>query len=69
MAREANLSCCCCGASCKGKQWWNRDKGFGFCGKCHTWLKGKGISDEEIHQDYGVEGLHFHAERKETVTA
>jgi hypothetical protein len=27
-------SCACCGQYTKGKQWWNRDTGFGVCEKC-----------------------------------
>ena len=69
MAREANLTCACCGGPCKGKQFWNRDKGYGLCPKCHTWMKSKGETSEEIKEYYGVEGYHFHAEEKETVTA
>ena len=61
MAREATLTCACCGGEAKGKQWWNRDKGYGLCPKCHAWMKSRGVSDEEMHSDYGVEGLHFHA--------
>lgn len=69
MAREANLTCACCGASCKGRQWYNRDKGYGLCPKCYQWMRTKGVSEEEIHQDYGVKGLHFHATEKEDKAA
>lgn len=28
------LICNCCGKYTKGKQWWNRDKGYGICTPC-----------------------------------
>ena len=28
------LECCCCGAEAKGRQWWNRDTGYGICVPC-----------------------------------
>ena len=69
MAKQATLSCACCGSSCKGKQWYNRDRGYGLCARCYHWMKGRGVSEEEIHQDYGVAGLHFHTEIKEEKAA
>jgi hypothetical protein len=32
--RIVGLTCHVCGESCKGRQWWNRDTGFGTCTPC-----------------------------------
>jgi hypothetical protein len=29
-----NMSCTCCGASTKGRQWWNLDTGYSLCSDC-----------------------------------
>jgi hypothetical protein len=56
------LTCCCCGDSTRGRQWWNRDTGFGICAACIRWLRKRGESAKEIHDCYGVEGVHFNVE-------
>lgn len=28
------LTCCVCGEPCQGRQWWNRDTGYGLCQAC-----------------------------------
>lgn len=60
------LACCCCGEATRGRQWWNRDTGYGICPKCIEWLRkptertGKPReSEEQIRDYYGVEGVHF----------
>jgi hypothetical protein len=61
------MSCSCCGAWCTGRQWHNRDQGFGLCGDCVKWLRSPKHSDgqtpreseEEIRRCYGIEGIHF----------
>lgn len=58
------LTCCVCGASAPAhKQWWNRDRGFGLCGRCAAWLKTRrDYNAEEFRQNYGDEGIHWIAE-------
>lgn len=34
IARIMILRCCCCGCETRGRQWWNRDRGFGLCPTC-----------------------------------
>lgn len=34
LPRPRRLICCCCGASVIGRQWWNRDTGYGICEPC-----------------------------------
>lgn len=60
--RVVSLSCCCCGQGTRGRQWWNRDTGFGICAKCIGWLRSRGTSEEEIRASYGREGYHFNVE-------
>lgn len=53
-------TCSCCGGDCPTMtQWHNRDTGFSVCKDCIAWLKGRGTSDEEIHENYGVAGVHY----------
>lgn len=52
------LICCCCGGLTRGKQWHNRDKGYGLCSKCAKWLKTR-ETPEEMTENYGVEGINY----------
>lgn len=56
------LICSCCGGSAKGRQWYNRDEGFGLCNGCIDFV-GRGISDEMFKSAYGVRGVHYDVER------
>ena len=51
------LTCCCCGDGTRGRQWWNRDKGFGICQKCVAYVSKK-ESREEMRESYGIHGIH-----------
>jgi hypothetical protein len=54
------MKCSCCGGYAgRFEQWHNRDTGYGVCSSCITWLKGRGVSDTEIKQNYGVEGVNY----------
>ena len=52
------LTCSCCGQATKGRQWWNRDTGFGLCPKCAKWIAEK-LDKEEMEETYGSEGYHY----------
>lgn len=52
------LTCCCCGASTRGRQWWNRDTGFGLCTSCIP-LTHRNVTPAEAERLYGVRGTHF----------
>jgi len=52
------LTCCCCGQSARGRQWYNRDKGYGLCSKCAEWI-GKRESATEMYSNYGMPGFHY----------
>lgn len=52
------LECCCCAVSTRGRQWWNRDTGYGLCARCATSI-GKRESRAEMESLYGFEGIHY----------
>ncbi len=54
-----HLTCCCCGDGTTGRQWWNRDTGFGICSRCIARQRSRGTSEAEIRSMYGVEGINF----------
>jgi len=57
-SRTRRLTCCCCGESTRGRQWWNRDTGFGLCIHCIDLCK-RGMTEQEFDRCYGVRGVHF----------
>lgn len=54
-----NLICACCGARTHGRQWHNRDTGYGVCAPCVDWQAGRGVSAEELRRNYGDRGVHY----------
>ena len=52
------LTCCCCGGETRGRQWWNRDTGFGLCANCIP-LCAKNETPEEFERCYGIRSVHF----------
>jgi hypothetical protein len=67
------LRCACCDESVLGRQWWNRDLGYGVCLRCadaNTAEYGEGSPEETranpysdtTHALYGVRGYHFATE-------
>jgi hypothetical protein len=52
------LTCCVCGERCRGRQWWNRDTGYGLCEACADGIT-RSQSAEEHRQCYGIRGVHF----------
>lgn len=65
LERIRNLTCCCCGNSTRGRQWWNRDTGYGLCEPCADKIATdrpfgrEPISAEEMRDLYGVRGVHY----------
>ena len=52
------LTCCCCGETTRGKQWWNRDEGYGICLPCaQLWREKDG--KEHLEMSCGLEGVHW----------
>lgn len=57
------LTCCCCGSETRGRQWWNRDTGFGVCVPCvDGMLKRHQLSLEDAGNLYGDRGVHYAVE-------
>lgn len=52
------LRCACCGESCKGRQWHNRDTGCGLCPACIEYTSERETADEH-RSCYGVRGVHY----------
>ena len=52
------LTCCCCGESTHGRQWHNRDTGYGLCPKCAQWIATR-ETPETMHENYGEPGVHY----------
>lgn len=62
MAMHTDLICCVCGENAGTfEQWHNRDTGYGLCAACRDWLPERGMSAEEMRDNYGVEGTHYAA--------
>lgn len=56
-----HLTCCVCGNEAIGRQWHNRDTGYGICPKCAEYVKTK-QTPEENQSYYGIEGIHYNIE-------
>ncbi len=59
LAPVRTLTCCCCGELTRGRQWWNRDTGFGVCPPCVALVRSRGETETEIHSLYGTSGVHY----------
>jgi len=57
-----SLTCCCCGGLAKGRQWWNRDTGYGLCPGCAKWIADRGESPASMKESYGIAGYHYFTE-------
>jgi hypothetical protein len=53
------LVCSCCGRPMRGRQWWNRDTGWGLCRKCIPLNKDADIPHGEQCTSFGIRGFHF----------
>lgn len=55
-----SLTCACCGNGTVGRQWHNRDTGYGLCPKCAEWMRGaRDYSKDGMRSSYGAEGVHY----------
>lgn len=57
------LACCCCGEPTRGRQWHNRDTGYGLCDNCIDRAT-RGVSPAEVESCYGKYGIHFGQSRE-----
>lgn len=53
------LGCACCGGCLRGRQWWNQDTGYGICDGCIEFVRKRGMSENDIRDTYGFEGVHW----------
>jgi len=53
-----SMVCCCCGDSARGRQWWNRDTGYGLCVPCADRIEPKETAAEMVEL-YGQRGYHY----------
>lgn len=51
------LTCCCCGSETRGRQWWNRDTGYGICPDCYN-RQAKKEDVKTLDSYYGKPGFH-----------
>lgn len=58
LKRPRTLTCCCCGTSTRGRQWWNRDTGYGICERCAD-SEEKSQSPAAVQSCYGHRGVHY----------
>lgn len=58
LSRPRTLICACCGNSTRGRQWWNRDHGYGICGKCADWQATR-ENATFMRSCYGERGVHY----------
>ena len=57
-SKPVRLLCCCCGAETLGRQWWNRDIGYGLCERCIP-LCWQPETEDSFRQLYGEKGIHY----------
>lgn len=59
MGKVQQLTCACCGNYHKGRQWWNRDDGYGLCNNCIDDCITDPLDFLEAGANYGVPGYHY----------
>lgn len=52
-----SLECCCCGAGTIGRQWYNRDAGYGICELCAIKIA-RTETPDYMRSTYGITGVH-----------
>ena len=58
-----NLTCACCGRETKGRQFHNRDTGYGLCESCYDYIAKKdGVA--YVQYNYGIQGVHIEPLKK-----
>lgn len=60
------LECCCCRQPTKGRQWWNRDTGYGHCDEC-TELYDKLTPLGFTNELFGIKGHHYYLNKEKLI--
>ena len=55
------LLCAVCGKATRGRQWFNRDRGYGICRKCAAFVRAR-TSAELLRESFGDAGVHYNVE-------
>lgn len=64
LPRVQHLECCCCGNDTRGRQWHNRDTGYGLCDDCADDFERTGaVGPQSMHDYYGIRGVHYKLEQ------
>ena len=63
MSDLKHLTCCCCGSYTTGRQWHDRDTGYGLCDRCavsiyNHWIFGRQRERRYFARKYGQAGFH-----------
>lgn len=53
------LICTCCGRPMRGRQWWNRDNGYGLCKQCIPQNADANIPTGQTARSFGIRGHHY----------
>ncbi len=56
------LVCCSCGGVTTGRQWHNRDLGYGLCGKCAKWIATR-LTVKDMESYYGIKDINYFPEK------
>lgn len=56
LPRIQTLHCACCGAVTQGRQWHNRDTGYGLCEACVPFVAER---SEDLERNYGLANVHY----------
>jgi hypothetical protein len=58
LPKVKTLICCCCDQYTAGRQWWNREEGYGLCEDCAERIE-KREDSNHMTSCYGVKGIHY----------
>lgn len=58
ISQPEELFCSCCGACTTGRQYWNRDEGYGLCKTCMKSVLPK-LGFKDFTRNYGTIGFHI----------
>lgn len=63
--RVRSLFCSCCGGWTRGRQWHNRDTGYGLCVDCIDFVSAR-ETPEQMLRCYGRRGYHYDVQGGDT---